>query len=68
MGVDNLNSYNDVRLKLARLRSSGFDIDVAEIMLFLYQNPDICAQMGNESRRIAEQRFDVRLVNQVIRV
>ena len=31
LGVDNLNSYNDVRLKLARLRMSGFDID--EILL-----------------------------------
>ena len=31
LGVDNLNSYNDVRLKLARLRLSGFDID--EILL-----------------------------------
>ena len=31
LGVDNLNSYNDVRLKLARLRISGFDID--EILL-----------------------------------
>jgi len=31
LGVDNLSSYNDVRLKLARLRSSGFDID--EILL-----------------------------------
>ena len=39
---------------------------VAEKMLFLFQNPDICEQMGNEGRRIAEQRFDVRLVNQVI--
>ena len=27
LGVDNINSYNDVRLKLARLRVSGFDID-----------------------------------------
>lgn len=34
--------------------------------MFLYQNPDICEQMGNASRQIAEQRFDVRLVNQVI--
>ena len=39
---------------------------VAEKMLFLFQNPDICEQMGNASRWIAEQRFDVRLVNQVI--
>ena len=31
LGVDNLNSYNDVRLKLARLKQSGFDID--EILL-----------------------------------
>ena len=31
LGVDNLSSYNDVRLKLARLRLSGFDID--EILL-----------------------------------
>ena len=31
LGIDNLNSYNDVRLKLARLRASGFDID--EILL-----------------------------------
>ena len=31
LGIDNLNSYNDVRLKLARLRMSGFDID--EILL-----------------------------------
>ena len=27
LGVDNLNSCDDVRLKLARLRMSGFDID-----------------------------------------
>ena len=39
---------------------------VAEKMLYLYHNPDICEQMGNASRQIAEQRFDVRLVNQVI--
>ena len=31
LGVDNLNSYNDVRLKLARLKESGFNID--EILL-----------------------------------
>ena len=31
LGVDNLSSYNDVRLKLARLKKSGFDID--EILL-----------------------------------
>ena len=31
LGIDNLNSYNDVRLKLARLRMSGFDVD--EILL-----------------------------------
>jgi UDP-glucuronate 4-epimerase len=31
LGIDNLNSYNDVRLKLARLRLSGFDVD--EILL-----------------------------------
>ena len=39
---------------------------VAEKMLFLLQNPGLCEQMGNASRWIAEQRFDVRLVNQVI--
>ena len=39
---------------------------VAEKMLFLYRNPDVCEQMGDASRRIAEQRFDVRLVNQLI--
>ena len=39
---------------------------LAEKMLFLYRNPGICEQMGNASRQIAEQRFDVRLVNQVI--
>ena len=42
------------------------DKAVAEKMLFLYDNPDLCEQMGNASRRIAEQRFDVRLVNQII--
>ena len=42
------------------------DNAIAEKMLFLYHNPDICQQMGNTSRKIAEQRFDVRLVNQVI--
>lgn len=30
LGVDNLNSYNDMKLKLDRLRVSGFDVD--EIM------------------------------------
>lgn len=42
------------------------DKAIAEKMLFLYQNPAICEQMGNTSREIAEQKFDVRLVNQVI--
>ena len=42
------------------------DKAIAEKMLFLYRNPDICAQMGNASREIAEQKFDVRLVNQII--
>ena len=42
------------------------DKAIAEKMLFLYHNPDVCEQMGNASRQIAEQRFDVRLVNQVI--
>ena len=42
------------------------DNAIAEKMQFLYRNPDICEQMGNASRQIAEQRFDVRLVNQII--
>ena len=42
------------------------DNAIAEKMLFLYHNPDICQQMGNTGRKIAKQRFDVRLVNQVI--
>lgn len=42
------------------------DKAIAEKMLFLFQNPDICEQMGNASRQIAEQRFDVQLVNQTI--
>ena len=42
------------------------DKSIAEKMLFLYQNPDLCEQMGNAGRQIAEQRFDVRLVNQII--
>lgn len=42
------------------------DKAIAGKMLFLYQNPGICEEMGNASRQIAEQRFDVRLVNQVI--
>lgn len=42
------------------------DKAIAEKMLFLSKNPDICEQMGKASRQIAEQRFDVRLVNQVI--
>ncbi len=27
LGIDNINSYNDVKLKLARLKVSGFDTD-----------------------------------------
>ena len=42
------------------------DKAIAEKMLFLYRNPDLCEQMGNASRQFAEQRFDVRLVNRVI--
>ena len=42
------------------------DKAIAGKMLFLYRNPDICAQMGDASRQIAERRFDVRLVNQII--
>ena len=42
------------------------DKSLAEKMLFLYRNPDLCEQMGNASRQIAEQRFDVRLVNHMI--
>ena len=42
------------------------DKAIAEKMLFLYRNPDICEQMGNASRQIAERRFDVRLVNHTI--
>ena len=42
------------------------DKAVAEKMLFLYENPDVCEQMGAASRRTAEQRFDVRLVNRTI--
>ena len=42
------------------------DKAIAEKMLFLYRNPDVCERMGNASRQIAEQRFDVRLVNQSI--
>lgn len=42
------------------------DKALAEKMLFLFHNPDVCEQMGNASRKIAEQRFDVRLVNQII--
>lgn len=53
-------------------RKNGFlvpvkdDKAIEEKMLYLYHNPDVCEQMGNTSRQIAEQRFDVRLVNQVI--
>lgn len=39
---------------------------LAEKMQSLYHDPGICEQMGNASRQIAEQKFDVRLVNQVI--
>ncbi len=42
------------------------DKAIAEKMMFLYRNPDICEQMGKASRMIAEQRFDVRIVNQII--
>jgi len=42
------------------------DKAIVEKMLFLYRNPDFCERMGNASRRIAEQRFDVRLVNRII--
>ena len=42
------------------------DKAIAEKMLFLYQNHEKRVKMGNASRRTAEQKFDVRLVNQVI--
>ena len=42
------------------------DKAIAEKMLFLFRNPGLCEQMGKASRQIAEQKFDVRLVNRVI--
>ena len=42
------------------------DKALAEKMLFLFQNRDVVERMGNASRQIAEQRFDVRLVNRII--
>lgn len=51
---------------------NGFLVPVKDVnalvekMLFLFQKPEICEEMGTASRGIAEQRFDVRLVNQII--
>ena len=42
------------------------DKALAEKMLFLFQNRDVVERMGDASRQIAEQRFDVRLVNRII--
>ena len=42
------------------------DKAIAEKMLFLYRNPEICARMGDAGREIAERKFDVRLVNRII--
>ena len=42
------------------------DKALAEKMLFLFQNRDVVERLGNASRQIAEQRFDVRLVNRII--
>lgn len=39
---------------------------LVEKMLLLYGKPSMCERMGKESRRIVEQKFDVRLVNQKI--
>ena len=37
---------------------------LAERMIWFIQNPDSMEQMGRESRRMAEERFDVRIINQ----
>lgn len=37
---------------------------LAERMIWFIQNPDSIARMGLESRRMAEERFDVRIINQ----
>lgn len=39
---------------------------LAKKMLFLIKNPEITADMGKESYKIAEEKYDVKLVNQSI--
>jgi glycosyltransferase involved in cell wall biosynthesis len=40
------------------------DVDaLAEAMEYFVVNPELIPQMGAESRRLAEERFDVRKVN-----
>lgn len=53
--VENLNGY------LVPARSPRA---LAEAMSKFLKNPDMIASMGRESRRIAEQRYDVRVQNQ----
>lgn len=39
---------------------------VAEKMMYFIENPDMCAEFGNESRVIAEEKYDVNKVNETI--
>lgn len=39
---------------------------IAEAMVYLINNPELISRMGLRSRQIAEEKFDVRKVNQII--
>jgi glycosyltransferase involved in cell wall biosynthesis len=48
---------------LVPVRDSGA---LAQAMRYMIANPDRRAEMGREGRRLAEQRFDVKIVNAII--
>ena len=39
---------------------------LAEKMIWMIEHPEVVAKMGEESRRIAEEKFDVHKINQKI--
>lgn len=54
---------NGVNGYLVKPQSSA---SLAEAMLKIVRNPEVAQRMGNRSRTLAEQKYDVRLINRVI--
>jgi glycosyltransferase involved in cell wall biosynthesis len=52
--VDGLNGF------LVPPRSAG---ELAKKMLLFIEQPDLISSMGNESRKLAEEKFDVHKIN-----